>query len=129
MTKRARPSGFERTEQCAGCPWKLSTNPHTDIPDGYSPAKHAALERCRSGIEELYSERSHVMACHESPARRPQACVGWIVQQLGPGNNLHLRILAATGALDPRQFVTHGPQHESLEAMCATSVEIAWDGR
>lgn len=107
-------SAFARSKQCSGCPWKKSTDPHTDIPR-YDPEKHCKLTSCTStGLLE-----TKVMACHESTPEKEYACVGWMKHQLGEGNNIPLRILALDHKI--KRPVTVGPQHESLEAMCATA--------
>lgn len=107
---------FTRTRQCKACPWKTSTNPHTDIPGGYNPAQHEALIACQSrGI----GGQQHIMACHESPIGNEQACVGWLANQLGPGNNLGLRLLVRGKLKAP--LALDGEQHPTVEAMVATA--------
>lgn len=98
--------------QCAKCPWKVSTDPH-DIPNGYSPEKHRALA-CTiarpADPRDLTARELRMMACHET---HDSPCVGWLAHQLGPGNNLALRLAVMAGRIggDVR---TVGPQHESL---------------
>ena len=58
--------------------------------------------------------RDHRASYHETTSGRELPCVGWLVHQLGPGNNLSLRIAAMTGHLDAN-VRTVGPQHERLE--------------
>lgn len=41
-----------------------------------------------------------MMACHESLVGAERPCVGWVANQLGPGNNIMLRLRA----LDDRAF-------------------------
>jgi hypothetical protein len=78
---------LKRTVQCDKCPWRVETNPH-DIPNGYCETKHAALEKTiSSGMESLTNQ--HVMACHET---HDAHCLGWLVNQVGPGNNIGMRI-------------------------------------
>ncbi|MFX5393147.1 hypothetical protein ABTD32_19290, partial [Acinetobacter baumannii] len=56
----------------------------------------------------------HIFACHESPIGEEAHCVGWLINQLGPGSNLPLRInMLACENLDLVQLV--GPQHERFE--------------
>lgn len=98
--------------QCKACPWKTSTKPARDIPGGYSQKKHRNLA-CT--IAEPGSMRgTHWMACHESEPGAERVCVGWAVNQLGPGNNIALRIAALK---DERlhDLETDGPQHERFE--------------
>lgn len=98
--------------QCSKCPWKKSTDPH-DIPNGYSEEQHAGLSctiaepgTCRLG-------GVHMMACHETPPGKEKPCVGWLDHQLGPGNNIGLRLMAMSGRIEP--FRTVGEQHERFE--------------
>ena len=55
-----------------------------------------------------------VMACHETPIGREKPCVGWLMHQLGPGNNIGLRLATMTGRIDSN-VRTVGPQHECFE--------------
>lgn len=59
-----------------------------------------------------------LMACHESVPGREYACVGWLMNQFGPGNNLAVRMAAIQGSFDPSALVLDGEQHESIDAMC-----------
>jgi uncharacterized protein DUF6283 len=100
--------------QCAKCPWKVSTDPF-DIPGGYDPDKHAKLTSTIATPGELrIGGAMRMMACHETTAGKELPCVGWLVQQLGAGNNIGLRIAAWTGQVDAN-VKTVGPQHERLE--------------
>jgi hypothetical protein len=54
------------------------------------------------------------MACHEAPTGAEQPCVGWLANQLGPGNNLALRMRVMFGQIDGN-VVTVGPQHDVFE--------------
>lgn len=106
-----------RRNQCKACPWKLSTVPSRDIPGGYKAELHAKLIACRPeglGI----GQPIRAMACHESTRGAEQMCVGWVVHQLGPGNNIPLRLRASSGEF--RDLRTEGEQHETLEAMVAS---------
>ena len=100
-------------KQCKKCPWKVSTNPH-DIPNGYTAQAHCALKRTIAEPGALRAGALTMMACHEFPPGREKACVGWLVHQLGPGNNigLRLRVMADPSLADVR---TVGPQHERFE--------------
>ena len=82
-------------KQCAKCPWKLGTDP-SEIPDGYDPVKHEALRAtiAEPGRFSAAPLRLRLMACHEFPVSAKRACVGWLAHQLGPGNNIGLRIVA-----------------------------------
>lgn len=99
--------------QCAKCPWRVSTDPH-EIPNGYSVEKHRALKSTiakPANPADIGQRELRMMACHET---HEDPCVGWLVHQLGPGNNLGLRLVALQGSLDC-DVETVGEQHESLE--------------
>lgn len=101
--------------QCKKCPWRTDVDPH-DIPNGYCEKKHAALS---DTIAEPGSLRGlggglRVMACHETGAGAELPCVGWLANQLGPGNNLGLRLAAMTGRIDAN-FELVGEQHARFE--------------
>lgn len=81
---------LNRTKQCKKCPWKVSVDPLT-IPDGYSVEKHKALS-CTIAKDASFNKELKVMACHESSNDKPEHCIGWLNNQLGPGNNIPLRI-------------------------------------
>ncbi len=102
-----------RTKQCAACPWKKGTKPARDIPGGYSEAKHCDLKSTIAEPGEFRAGALRAMACHESPPGREQECVGWVLHQLGPGNNIALRLAATDGRY--RDLRTEGPQHTRFE--------------
>ena len=54
------------------------------------------------------------MACHYSKTGAETPCAGWMDNQLGPGNNIGLRLVVARGHLPPP--IVEGPQHPTLEA-------------
>jgi len=97
-------------KQCKACPWKVSTVPERDIPNGYCATKHAKLRRT---IARDPAHVGHAMACHETPVGRERPCVGWVVNQLGPGNNIILRLLARDGRFNAMEL--DGEQHETFE--------------
>lgn len=51
------------------------------------------------------------MACHET---HDAHCLGWLMHQLGPGNNLALRI-SVIGCENIREVELCGEQHETFE--------------
>jgi hypothetical protein len=65
-----------------------------------------------------------MMACHETKPGRELPCVGWLVNQVGPGNNLGVRLAVMQGRIDGN-VETVGPQHERFEdtlpKRCASS--------
>lgn len=101
-------------KQCAKCPWKTSTNPH-ETPNGYCEVKHADLSTtiAEPGAPN-FGRGIRIMACHESKPGREVPCVGWLVHQLGPGNNLALRLAVIQGRID-ENVETVGEQHETFE--------------
>lgn len=102
-------------KQCRKCPWRKDTNPH-DIPNGYCPAKHAALKStiANSPTAFLNHKAMRMMACHETPVNQEQPCIGWLHNQLGRGNNIALR-LHVMNHRDLGDFELDGEQHDSFE--------------
>lgn len=105
---------LKRTQQCKLCPWKVTTNPR-EIPRGYDPEKHRKLAGTiaqGSAVEQMSSNAPvRAMACHEE---HDVYCIGWLMHQLGPGNNLRLRLLMRNCTnLDEVQL--DGEQHETFE--------------
>lgn len=104
---------LKRTRQCAKCPWRKDVDPH-DIPNGYSENKHRALSDtiAREGdLSALTCSRLKIMACHETDDAH---CIGWLVNQLGPGNNIALRMQMMT-CENFEKVRTVGEQHERFE--------------
>lgn len=102
-------------KQCKKCPWLKSTDPH-DIPNGYCEQKHAALKGTIAepgDLRGLLGGTLRIFACHESKPGAERECVGWVSNQLGPGNNIALRFQALDGRYSNLQLV--GPQHETFE--------------
>jgi hypothetical protein len=100
-------------KQCAKCPWRVDVDPR-DIPDGYCETKHAALSGTIAKPGALPSGPLRIMACHESPTGRERPCVGWLHNQLGPGNNVALRLAVASGHIDA-EYRLAGEQHAAFE--------------
>jgi hypothetical protein len=107
--------GVPPRRQCAKCPWKVGVDPR-DIPGGYCETKHAGLAGTIAGGAGQATPFTglRIMACHETPLGAEKPCVGWLVNQLGVGNNLALRLRAATGDIDAN-VETDGEQHERFE--------------
>lgn len=106
-----------RTKQCAKCPWRTDVDPH-DIPNGYCEAKHAGLDSTIAepgDVAAVFSGEVRIMACHET---HKDACVGYLHNQLGPGNNIALRMWFSDqvrkGKVKKRLEVI-GEQHETFE--------------
>lgn len=102
---------LKRTAQCAKCPWRKDVNPN-DIPHGYSVEKHRALA-CTIATPGAINIGAplRIMACHETHEAH---CVGWLVNQLGPGNNIGLR-LSMRDCVNGGKLRTRGPQHARFE--------------
>ncbi len=113
--------------QCAKCPWKTSTNPH-DIPNGYNVDLHAGLAGTIAEPGRVDRGALRMMACHETSVGRELPCVGWLVHQLGAGNNIALRLLAVTGRIDAN-VETVGSQHERFEDTLPRRRRGAWGQR
>jgi hypothetical protein len=113
----SKPIVLKRTKQCDKCPWKVATNPH-DIPMGYDPEKHANLKSTIASEDSLGSVQDYLnnkplrqMACHEE---HDTPCLGWLMHQLGRGNNIHLRI-AYHNCPNMGEVELVGEQHERFE--------------
>lgn len=106
---------LKRVRQCAKCPWKTSTDPY-EIPNGYEVDRHKALSAtiAHPGSFAGLGGALRVMACHEHPPSAEAHCVGWLMHQLGPGNNIGLR-LRMRDCENIRDVKLDGPQHERFE--------------
>lgn len=105
-------------KQCVKCPWKVGTDPR-EIPNGYSEALHRRLlvtiaKPCDLTAVHVPVSVRKVMSCHESKVGKEVACVGWLANQLGVGNNLELRVAVMRGEVDANVEVV-GPQHATFE--------------
>ena len=105
---------LKRTAQCAKCPWRVDVDPH-DIPNGYSEAKHRALACTIAKPGDLGAAVGGgslpAMACHET---HDAHCVGWLAHQLGPGNNIGLR-LQMMRCENAKAIRLVGEQHATFE--------------
>jgi hypothetical protein len=74
---------LNRPRQCRSCPWNVSTNPRRGIP-GYeeSSPRHLASTIAEPGAADHVS----VMTCREHGPDNEAHCVGWLVNEIGPGN-------------------------------------------
>lgn len=100
---------LKRTAQCQKCPWLVGVDPF-DIPDGYDPEKHLALEKTIAKPGSMGFGGS-AMACHET---HDAHCIGWLSNQLGPGNNIGLRIRMIS-CENASKIRLRGEQHERFE--------------
>ena len=104
---------LKRTKQCEKCPWRKDVNP-SDIPNGYDVDKHCALKSTIAepgSIRGAFADEMQVMACHET---HDAHCIGWLVNQLGPGNNIGLR-LQMRHCENASKIKVVGEQHERFE--------------
>lgn len=103
---------LKRTAQCAKCPWRVDVDPH-DIPNGYCETKHRNLEKtiARPGDLSSLGGVQKVMACHET---KDAHCIGWLVNQVGPGNNIGMRF-ALMSCENRSRIRIVGEQHERFE--------------
>lgn len=108
MTKKR-----ETVQQCRSCPWRVDCEPTRDIPNYDCALAHRLGQTTiRSGLESI-SSTLHIMACHYSKPGEEFACAGWLHNQIGPGNNLGVRLRVATGQLPVPEV--DGEQHDRYE--------------
>lgn len=100
---------LKRTVQCELCPWRVDVDPF-DIPNGYDPERHAALKATIADPGSL-QDTGRVFACHELDEAH---CIGWLVNQLGQGNNIPLRIRMMS-CENAKKIRLRGEQHETFE--------------
>ena len=102
---------LKRLNQCEKCPWKVTTNPH-EIPNGYSVDLHKRLSNTIANPGSLHST-GIAMACHEHTPDEGVHCVGWLMNQLGSGNNIALR-MQMRSCDNIRLVKLDGEQHETF---------------
>lgn len=103
---------LKRTRQCKKCPWRVETNPHT-IPNGYSEEKHRNLKSTIADVENPF-HRTNAMSCHEHSPEDETHCIGWLMNQLGVGNNIALR-MSMVGCENTKAITLDGEQHLRFE--------------
>lgn len=101
-----------RIAQCKSCPWRVDCVPEEDIPNGYSVERHAALKDTIAEPGSLCAG-PRAMACHNSKVGEEFPCAGWLNHQLGPGNNIGLRLQVMAGRMPVPDV--QGAQHQSFE--------------
>lgn len=105
----------DTVKQCITCPWKVGCQPMEDIPN-FVPEKHHKLRNTIAepgSLRVLADKTMHVMACHYSKPGAEFACAGWLSNQLGPGNNIGVRLRVMTGQMPV--LIVDGPQYETFE--------------
>lgn len=101
-------------KQCKSCPWRVDCVPERDIPNGYRVELHESLRgTIQSGLDSLRSSCRRAMACHHSKIGEEFPCAGWLHNQLGPGNNIGVRLAIVLGRMPVPEVV--GDQHETFE--------------
>lgn len=105
------------TKQCLNCPWRKDAD-LSSIPR-YNPRHHSELENTMAeasiwGQEILLNTVLNVMACHYSTEGDDRHCIGWLMNQVGPGNNIPLR-LHMRSCRNVHEIELVGEQHECFE--------------
>jgi hypothetical protein len=100
---------LKRTAQCEKCPWRVDVDPH-DIPNGYCEQKHAALSETIA-VPGAFHGSGKAMACHETHNAH---CLGWLMNQIGVGNNIGLRI-RMMNCENASKIRLKGEQHATFE--------------
>ena len=100
---------LKRTKQCEKCPWRRDVDPH-EIPNGYCEIKHAKLKDTIAEPGSIINS-GKAMACHET---HDAHCIGWLMHQVGPGNNIGLR-MQIMSCENARNIKLVGEQHETFE--------------
>lgn len=113
---------LKRVNQCEKCPWRKDVDPY-DIPNGYSEDRHRALSATIAQPGEMRGT-GIVMSCHEHDSADQVHCVGWLMHQLGRGNNIGLR-LQVLSCENIGAVRTHGPQHERSRTQYQLAVVAA----
>jgi hypothetical protein len=92
----------------------VTTNPY-DIPRGYDVEKHRRLKYTIARPGEInLTKQLRIMACHDSDVGQELPCVGWLMNQLGNGNNIQLRYMVVTGKINA-DVELDGEQHATFE--------------
>jgi hypothetical protein len=99
-------------KQCRHCPWRVDADLN-QIP-GYCPTQHRNLKKTIATPGEVVLDSLTIMVCHKSARTNDKhiACVGWLHNQLGAGNNIALRWLYR--GLD-MELSIEGQQYSTLE--------------
>jgi hypothetical protein len=98
---------LERTKQCENCPWKKSTDIST-IPN-YNKEMHKNLSNTIA-IDLSIKNNVRVMSCHKHEAAH---CIGWLVNQIGAGNNIGMR-LQLMKCKNAKDIEVYGEQYQTF---------------
>ncbi|QUY46284.1 DUF6283 family protein [Acaryochloris marina] len=119
---------LQQTKQCKNCPWRVDSDPYAI--NGYSLQMHQDLTSTIADPGVItFSKEIRAMACHNSTDEQQFHCIGWLVHQLGVGNNIGLRMYLRN-CENASEIEVFGEQHQRLEDTlpneeCET--EIDWD--
>ena len=103
---------LKRTKQCNKCPWRKDVDPK-EIPNGYCKTKHKNLKKTiaiKGDLTTVFGSM-HLMSCHETTDTH---CIGWLMNQLGPGNNIGMR-LRMISCENRKNIKIVGEQHENFD--------------
>ncbi len=103
-----------QTKQCRTCPWKMRSRV-ADIPN-YERSLHESLINTianKYGNISRINEPLRIMACHYSKDDAELECIGWLMNQLGAGNNIPLRI-RMMGCSNIREIELDGAQKQTF---------------
>jgi hypothetical protein len=110
MTAQAKKPRTAR--QCKTCPWKVGAD--VALIPNYQRDQHEKLTcTIADGPYVPAAGILRAMACHYSTERKNKPCIGWIYNQLGPGNNIGVRLAVMTGRLPVPKI--DGDQYETFE--------------
>ena len=104
-----------KTKQCRHCPWRKDSD-LSKIPN-YSRAQHEDLENTIADDGNLtgLGKSLNVMACHNKQiSGEDLTCIGWLVNQVGVGNNIPARIQLLSYD-NGNEIETFGEQFETFE--------------
>lgn len=119
---------LQQTKQCKNCPWRVDSDPNAI--SGYSLEMHQDLENTIADPGTInFGREIRAMACHNSTDEEQFHCIGWLVHQLGVGNNIGLR-MQMWNCENASEIEVFGEQHQRLEDTlpdeeCET--EVDWD--
>lgn len=102
VTVKGGPGGHRR-EPCPGCPWRVDQT-------GAFPA-----EAFRHSANTAYDMSTHKFACHESGARKPATCAGFLLH--GAEHNMAVRLDRAAGRIGNDVHDGGHELHQSYRAM------------
>jgi hypothetical protein len=108
------PDTRATVRQCRSCPWRVDCVPERDIPNGYSCDLHERLRGTIADGPDFRPGPLRIMACHYSRLGEEYPCAGWLANQLGPGNNIAVRLAVMLGRMPIPEV--DGDQHPTFEA-------------